>query len=152
SIEPETVDLAPGGRAPFEVTVQPKRIGRWGLHGVALEVTATPFGAEGLHEIPLLFANPLGIEVLPAAGAGTASARSAWSRRAAETGRLAHAAGEAEELRELRDHTAGDPFKRIAWKASARRGRLLVRELERDERDVVWLVVDASVELWAGPP
>ncbi len=47
---------------------------------------------------------------------------------------------------------AGDPFKRIAWKASARRGRLLVREMERDERDVVWLVVDASVELWAGEP
>jgi hypothetical protein len=46
----------------------------------------------------------------------------------------------------------GDPFKRIAWKASARRGRLLVREMEREERDVVWLVVDASVELWAGVP
>ena len=46
----------------------------------------------------------------------------------------------------------GDPFKRIAWKASARRGKLVVREMERDQRDVVWLVVDASVELWAGEP
>jgi hypothetical protein len=44
----------------------------------------------------------------------------------------------------------GDPFKRIAWKASARRGQLLVREMEREERDIVWLVIDASVELWAG--
>jgi uncharacterized protein (DUF58 family) len=67
-------------------------------------------------------------------------------------GRWAQAPGEADELRELRDHVPGDPFKRIAWKASARRGRLLVRELERDDRDVVWLLVDASVELWAGPP
>ena len=55
-------------------------------------------------------------------------------------------------MRELRDHVPGDPFKRIAWKASARRGRLLVREMEREERDVVWLVLDASVELWAGAP
>ena len=25
-----------------------------------------------------------------------------------------------------------------------------VREMQREEREVVWLVVDASVELWAG--
>ena len=31
------------------------------------------------------------------------------------------------EIRELREHMPGDPFKKIAWKASARRGRLLVR-------------------------
>jgi uncharacterized protein (DUF58 family) len=29
---------------------------------------------------------------------------------------------------------------------------LLVREYERDERDVVWLVLDAAVDHWAGPP
>jgi uncharacterized protein (DUF58 family) len=46
----------------------------------------------------------------------------------------------------------GDPFKRIAWKASARRRKLFVREMEREERDVVWLLLDASVELWAGEP
>ncbi len=28
----------------------------------------------------------------------------------------------------------------------------MVRETERDERDVVWLFLDASVELWAGEP
>jgi uncharacterized protein (DUF58 family) len=152
SIAPRTLDLAPGARAAFEVTVRSRRIGRWGVHGIALEVTATPFGAEGLLEIPLLFANPLGIEVLPAPPAsGGALARRGWTRRT-ETGRLARASGEANELRELRDHVPGDPFNRVAWKASARRGRLMMRELERDERDVVWLVVDASVELWAGPP
>ena len=29
---------------------------------------------------------------------------------------------------------------------------LLVREYEKDERDVVWLVLDAAVDHWAGPP
>jgi hypothetical protein len=28
----------------------------------------------------------------------------------------------------------------------------LVREYERDERDVIWLVLDAAVDHWAGPP
>jgi hypothetical protein len=54
------------------------------------------------------------------------------------------------DLREIREYQFGDPFKRIAWKASARRGKLLVREFDLEEREVVWLVLDASVELWAG--
>ena len=54
-------------------------------------------------------------------------------------------------LRELREHQPGDPFRRIAWKASARRGVLLVRDFEREERDVIWLVLQASVDLWSGP-
>jgi len=122
-----------------------------GVHGVALEVRGTPLGGEGLYEVPLLFANPLGIEALPTHLAALAlSARGGRARRASEVGRPAALAGEGDELRELRDHSPGDPFKRIAWKASARRGRLLVREMEREERDVVWIVMDASVELWAG--
>jgi len=153
SVEPGQVDLPAGGRAAFEVTVTARRVGRWGLHGIALEVCGTPLGGEGLYEVPLLFANPLGLEVLPPSlSAFLLSPRGGRARRASNMGRPANVAGTGDELRELRDHVAGDPFKRIAWKASARRGRLLVREMEREERDVVWLVLDASVELWAGEP
>jgi uncharacterized protein (DUF58 family) len=153
AVEPSAVDLPPRGRAVLDVQVRTKRVGRWGVHGLALEVTATPFGADGLHEIPLLFANPIGIEVLPATvGSLAASPTGSRATRAAEPGRPSPAVGDSDEFRELRDHVPGDPLRRIAWKASARRGRLLVKEVERDERDVVWLVVDASVELWAGPP
>ncbi|HXN30913.1 MAG TPA: DUF58 domain-containing protein [Polyangiaceae bacterium] len=152
-IEPVAIDLPPGGRARVAVTLLAKRVGRWGVHGLALEVRGAPLGGEGLYEVPLLFASPLGIEVLPRSLALLAhSPLGGRSRRASETGRPAAFAGEGEEMRELRDHAPGDPFRRIAWKASARRGRLLVREMERDERDVVWLVVDASVELLAGEP
>ncbi len=152
-IAPKVVDLPPGARARVDMTVRGTRVGRWGVHGIALEVRGTPLGGEGLYEVPLLFANPLGVEVLPPPlAAFIASPRGGRSRRTAELGRPVNMAGEGDELRELRDHVAGDPFKRIAWKASARRGRLLVREMERDERDVVWLLIDASVELWAGQP
>jgi uncharacterized protein (DUF58 family) len=150
-VEPTTLDLPAGARARIDVTVTALRVGRWGIHGLALEVRGTPLGGEGLYEVPLLFANPLGVEVLPATlSALVTSPRGGRARRGSEVGRPANIAGEGDELRELRDHVPGDPFKRIAWKASARRGRLLVREMEREERDVVWLVVDASVELWAG--
>jgi uncharacterized protein (DUF58 family) len=151
--EPALLDLPPRGRASVAVTVDAPRVGRWGVHGLALEVRGTALGGEGLYEVPLLFASPLGLEVLPRSLAVlTSSPRGGRARRASDMGRPAAFAGEGDELRELREHAPGDPFRRIAWKASARRGRLLVREMERDDRDVVWLVVDASVELLAGEP
>jgi uncharacterized protein (DUF58 family) len=153
TVRPEVLVLPPHTRRRIEVTVRAPRVGRWGVHGVALEVRCAALGGEGLYEVPLHFANPLGIEVLPASmNALLTSARGGRTRRASEAGRPAALAGAGDELRELRDHAPGDPFKRIAWKASARRGRLLVREMEREERAIVWLLMDTSVELWAGAP
>jgi hypothetical protein len=151
TVDPPVLDLPAGARVRVDVHVRAKRVGRWGVHGMALEVRGTPAGGEGLYEVPLMFANPFGVEVLPRTlHAMIMNPRGGRSRRAAEAGRPSSLAGDGDELRELREHVPGDPFKRIAWKASAKRGQLVVREMERDERDVVWLVVDASVELWAG--
>ena len=152
-VEPKIVDLPPESRAFVKVTLRAKRVGRWGVHGMALEVRGTDVGGEGLYEVPLMFANPFGVEVLPVALKMLLdSPVGGRARRGAEAGRPTNLAGEGDSLKELREHVPGDPFKRIAWKASARRGKLVVREMERDQRDVVWLVVDASVELWAGEP
>jgi uncharacterized protein (DUF58 family) len=151
TVHPTTLDLPAASKVRFEVRVRPKRVGRWGVHGIALEVRGTPLGGEGLYEVPLMFANPHGIEVAPRPlHVMLQTPRGGRSRKVAEAGRPAPLAGEGEQLKELREHMPGDAFKRIAWKASARRGQLLVREMEREERDVVWLVLDASVELWAG--
>jgi uncharacterized protein (DUF58 family) len=151
AITPLVLDLPAASKVRFQVTVRPRRVGRWGVHGIALEVRGTPLGGEGLYEVPLMFANPHGIEVVPKPlFTMLQSARGGRARAAAPAGRPAPLAGEGEQLKELREHVPGDPFKRIAWKASARRGQLLVREMEREERDIVWLVIDASVELWAG--
>jgi len=151
SIFPATLDLPAASKVRFEIRVSPRRVGRWGIHGIALEVRGTPLGGEGLYEVPLMFANPHGVEVVPKPlFAILQTARGGRARRVAEAGRPAPLAGEGEQLKELRELSPGDSFKRIAWKASARRGQLLVREMEREERDVAWLVLDASVELWAG--
>jgi uncharacterized protein (DUF58 family) len=150
-VDPPVVEL-PGARStPIRVRVIGRRAGRWGIHGFALEVRGSPVGSDGCYEVPLVFHSPVGVEVLPRALAALVSSpRGGRSRRAANAGMVSRHAGEGDELRELREHVPGDPFKRIAWKASAKRGQLLVRETDRTERDVVWLVLDASVELWAG--
>ena len=146
---PTDGEVPAGGRLNVVVTVTALRTGRHGLHGLSLEVRGSP----GLFEVPLTFANAFGVDVLPRPfGTVLRSARGGRSRMAADAGRPGPLSGDGYELRELRDHQPGDPFKRIAWKASARRGALLVRDYEREERDVVWLVLDASVELWAGEP
>jgi uncharacterized protein (DUF58 family) len=146
-LEPSFGEVPAGGRLLVTVKVTPRRVGRHGLYGLSLEVRGGP----GLYEVPLTFSNPHGVEVLPEVYVTQARpARGGRSRSHAEAGIPGQYPRGHYELREIRDYVAGDPFKRLAWKASARRGRLMVREFEQEERDVVWLVLDASVELWAG--
>jgi uncharacterized protein (DUF58 family) len=149
TVSPEADEVPANTRLCVTVTVRGLRVGRHGIHGLSLEVESGP----SLFEVPLTFANPFGIEVMPAPYAVLVrSARGGRSRQQADEGRPGRLRGEGGELRELREHQSGDPFRRIAWRASARRGVLLVREYERDERDVVWLLLDAAVDNWAGPP
>lgn len=148
-IVPSQGEVPAGGRLRVVLRVVGRRVGRYGIHGLSLEVQGNP----GLYEVPLTFANPFGVEVMPRAYQAFAhQARGGRSHRGAERGRPGPAAGDGEQLRELREHRAGDPLRRVAWKASAKRGRLMVREYEREERDVVWFVLDASIELGAGNP
>jgi uncharacterized protein (DUF58 family) len=148
-LSPEQGEVPGGGRLLVRVSVRAPRVGRHAIHGLSLELQ----GAPGLFEVPLTFSNPYGIEVLPGPLHGLLrSARGGRSRSLSERGRPGPFAGEGDSLRELREHQPGDPFRRIAWKASARRGRLMVREYEQEEHDVVFVLVDASVELWSGRP
>ena len=71
--------------------------------------------------------------------------------RARARSRSASRAGFGLELRELRDHQPGDPFKHIAWSATARRGRLVSRVFETHARRSVWIVLDASPSMFWGP-
>jgi uncharacterized protein (DUF58 family) len=148
-IVPSQGEVPAGGRLRVVLRVSGRRVGRFGIHGLSLEVQGNP----GLYEVPLTFANPFGVEVMPHAYQAFAhQARGGRSHRSADRGRPGPTAGDGEQLRELREHRAGDALRRVAWKASAKRGRLMVREYEREERDVVWFVLDASVELGAGSP
>lgn len=132
-----------------EVTVSTHRVGRHGLQGLALEVG----GPMGGFEVPLTFLNPFLFDVLPTSlFAVERWARGGRTRRPAPTVVTGPTPGDSIELRELREHRPGDALRKVAWKASARRGVLLVRDDEREEHDRTWFVLDASVELWSGVP
>ncbi len=144
-LEPESGEVPAGGRLEVTVKVTAKRVGRHGLFGLGLELRGSP----GLFEVPLTFSNPFGIEVLPALaplGRRSPPAMGGLALGASSSRR----SGDATEFSEIREHQSGDSLKRVAWKASARRGKLLVRKYEIEDRDVVWFVLDASVDLWAG--
>ncbi|HEY0194260.1 MAG TPA: DUF58 domain-containing protein, partial [Kofleriaceae bacterium] len=55
------------------------------------------------------------------------------------------------ELRELREHSHGDPFKFIAWKATAKRGRLMVRDLENEVVTTHIAMLDIGGGMRTGP-
>ena len=147
-LDPPAGEVTACGRLKVKVRVETPRVGQHGVYGLALEVR----GAPGMFEVPLTFANPYGIEVHPRPFATYLTVgRGGPSHLLAPSGRAGRLRGDGSSFRELREHQPGDPFRRIAWKASARRGKLLVREYEREERDVVWILLDVSVELWSGP-
>lgn len=143
-VEPDSGEVPAGGRLEIAVRVKPRRVGRHGVFGLGLELRGGP----GLFEVPLTFSNPLGLEVLPRTSAMHGVRLGVRTVRAGV--KASRRSGETTEFSEIRDHQLGDPLKRVAWKASARRGKLMVRKYEVEERDVIWFVLDASVELWAG--
>jgi uncharacterized protein (DUF58 family) len=59
--------------------------------------------------------------------------------------------GEGVDLIHLRPYRSGDPLRRIHWKASARLGRLQVRETEQEHHQAFRLRVDPSPHLWRDP-
>lgn len=58
--------------------------------------------------------------------------------------------GMGSELLELREYVTGDPPKSIAWKASARRDKLLTRQYESEVPVRVHLIIDGSMPTRAG--
>ncbi len=54
--------------------------------------------------------------------------------------------GQGAELFALRDYTRGDPVSSIAWRASAKWGRMISREAAAPRARRVWIVIEASFE------
>ena len=50
----------------------------------------------------------------------------------------------------VRDYFPGDAFNRIAWSATARAGKLMVKEFEIDPTADIWIVVDLEGRVQAG--
>lgn len=106
--------------------------GHWILHGALVRLG----DLFGLFELRAYFPNPLAVKVFPKLStprAGQVILRPQvgvlHERLGAHTLRRRGLAG---DLREIREHAMGDAFKMIAWKATARKRQLMVRELESE--------------------
>jgi uncharacterized protein (DUF58 family) len=143
--------LPAAAEASAIVAVEAKRVGMWFLHGAAVEVR----DRLGLFSVEAYFPSPFAVRILPRASLRLLPASRRLSAGAPHErlgDRPLRAAGPSGELRELREHAPGDPWKLIAWKASARTGKLMVRELNRETMMTHWLLVDVGGTMRDGEP
>lgn len=142
------LEIPSASSAELELKVRSPAVGRVVLHGVVASVPG-PFG---LFSAAVRFPIPLVAKVLPRAASRPPGA---LSRNASETNdRATRSAlrirGAGTELHEIREYQPGDPFGAIAWKPSARAGRLMVREVEREAQHSVALILDVSATMRGG--
>lgn len=135
----------------LRLPLRPRAAGTWHLHGARLRLG----DLLGLFELTASFPNPLALKVFPPVAAPRGARLVPPSLGALDEHAGAHIVrqrGVSGDLRELRDHQVGDPFKSIAWKATARKRRLLVRELENEIVVTNQLLVDVGGPMRDGPP
>jgi uncharacterized protein (DUF58 family) len=138
-----------GQQVEVLTTVRALQAGYHVLHGAALV-----FGdALGLFDIEAFFPNPIAVKVFPRMVPLRAGPVRAIGGALHEQVGLHHVRrrGLSGELRELREHTHGDPFKFIAWKATARRGQLMVRDLENEIVTTHMIMLDVGAGMRSGP-
>lgn len=150
---PTRIAVPPRASTKFVFRFTPKACTRVVLQGIA----ATTPGPFGWFWAPLHFVSPLAIDVLPRAALRSAALVRRTAARVDAQSPLrglapVHRIGGGSDVRELREHRPGDPFKAIAWKATARTGKLIVREMEREAQETSYVVLDAGSSLRGGMP
>jgi uncharacterized protein (DUF58 family) len=141
--------VLPGhSRSEFALAFVAAAPGRLVLHGLSVMV----HGPLHLFRAPLYFPIPLVMRALPRAAARAAlparPSASVVADRAGQT--LRRRPGGGSDLREIRELLPGDAFKTIAWKASAKTGRLMVREVESEVQETLYVVLDISGSMRGG--
>ncbi|MBI2895232.1 MAG: DUF58 domain-containing protein [Deltaproteobacteria bacterium] len=142
------IPLPRGRRTDLELRVTAMASGQHFLHGATLMLE----GPGGLFRVHVYFPNVLSVKVFPRAlAAKRATFRPPTGTALDHAGRhFVRVLGTSPEPRELRELVPGDPFKAIAWKATARTGKLMVRELENEIQTTRLVLLDASATMRAG--
>jgi uncharacterized protein (DUF58 family) len=146
-----TMQLGAAREATVTTEVHAQRVGFWFLHGAAVEVQ----DVLGLCTVEAYFPSPLAVKILPRASLRLLPPAERPQAGAPHDRLGLHALrhrGLGGDLRELREHAPGDPFKQIAWKATARTGKLMVRELDTETLVTHWLLVDVAGTMREGRP
>ncbi len=120
----------------------------WGLQGRLTD-------AAGLLQAEVFIPTPLELAALPRSLPLDLRAVAETRRMSPRSGmgqRPDKVPGTGDDLRELREHQPGDPFKHIAWKASAARGHLMARTFEREQTRSMFVVLETGATMRDGVP
>lgn len=136
---PLTVE--PHGEAAFELSFTPPKRGLFEFGDVGVRTTG-PLGLAGRAvRVPLRQE----VKVYPDIVAVRSYALLARKGALAEMGiKRMRLAGEGTEFESLRDYLDGDSFRDIDWKATARRGRPIVRNFEVERSQMLVIAIDAG--------
>ena len=135
-----TVSLGTGGTVSVEFTVTGQARGQAAVGPVALVVQ----GPWGLARRSLIYDLSDTISVVPRiAGAGRYRMLATYRARAIGQ-RVMRRRGAGTSFANLRDYARGDDPRRMDWKASARRNRLISREFTVEQGQTVVIAVDAG--------
>lgn len=144
---PIAFDITGASRADIQLRCVCRAAGLAVLHGARVTVQ----GALGLFQSTLYFPNRLRLAALPVRTTTRSSVNTPLDLREAKRRSSRHRRDEGTDIRELRELQPGDPFRLIAWKTSAKLGRMVVRELEREELGSVEIVLDGGPTMRDGP-
>jgi len=136
---------------PLVCRIVARRAGLSHILGVTLRGPMAGALFEGIVDIPGF----LPVRVPPSAVGSSRSPLFDATRASSDSSRdvvVRRPRGAGLEIRELREFAVGDPYKHIAWQATARRGYLMVREFETDARLSAWLIIDVSPSMYWGAP
>ena len=135
--------LLPRQEVTLEARFTPLASGHWFFQGALVDLT----DRFRVFRLQLYYPNLMEIKVFPYLGTTREpipfQPRTGASHERAGL-RLLRQRGLGSDLREIRNHIPGDPFKRIAWKATARTRKLMVREFESEVLVTHWLLLDIS--------
>ena len=138
-IKPVEVFLNGGEEALVELQVEPNLRGSY-----RVTLGAELFDPSGLY-IERLSLGSYSLKVYPSVDSIREAAREEKNVRLAQAYRRGLVVGlETMDFHGLREYYPGDDLRRIDWKASARLGELIVRELLREQESPVYIVLDAT--------
>ncbi len=147
----EPAGVAAGSQVEVTPRASARAAGYHALHGAVI----TLGDLFGLFEVRAYFPSFLELKVVPRAKPARVAkdATEPPSLDSARAGRSpSRRRGVAGDVREIREHQRGDPWKLIAWKSTARRGRLMVRELDTEIVSTHLLLLDVAGPMREGEP
>jgi uncharacterized protein (DUF58 family) len=170
---PVVVELEPTGRVLPAAATLIERVGRLGerrgtlrRHGRRLSIRYVlrrlPRGRYVFRDVRVELGDPFGLQravvELPAPGALLVYPRLVQVRRLfSDAGALAHSGSRlllrrptGFDLHSVRDYEHGDSLRHVHWRSTARRGQLMVKELEDAPRDEIAVLLDADASAVVG--